>query len=60
MRNAPQPLPPGFDPDDSPFETPPVEGIPFEKGSEEDLAIRRILDEEDAERRASEKGHKAP
>jgi hypothetical protein len=49
MTYAPQPLPPGVDPDDSPFETPPIEGIPFEKGSEEDLAIRRILDEDDAE-----------
>lgn len=60
MTYAPQPLPPGVDPDDSPFETPPIEGIPFEKGSEEDLAIRRILDEEDAEHRAGEKGDKAP
>ena len=60
MTYAPQPLPPGVDPDDSPFETPSIEGIPFEKGSEEDLAIRRILDEENAERPASEKGDKAP
>ncbi len=60
MTYAPQPLPPGVDPDDSPFETPPIEGIPFETGSEEELAIRRILDEEDAERRSGEKGDKAP
>lgn len=59
MTYAPQPLPPEIDPDDSPFETPAIEGIPFEKGSEEDLAIRRILDEEDVEGRASEKGDKA-
>ncbi len=58
MTYAPQPLPPGVDPDDSPFETPPIEGIPYEKGSEEDLAIRRIL-EEDAEGRASEKNDEA-
>lgn len=31
------------DPDDSPFDIPPIEGIPFKKGSEEDLAIKRIL-----------------
>ena len=31
------------DPNESPFEAQPVEGLPFKKGSEEDLAIRRIL-----------------
>ena len=30
--------------DESPFTTPPVEGMPFERGSAEDAAIRRILD----------------
>lgn len=33
------------DPNDSPFEIPPIEGIPFKKGSEEDLAIKRIIRE---------------
>lgn len=31
------------DPDASPFAPAPTEGIPYEKGSEEDLAIERIL-----------------
>jgi hypothetical protein len=35
---------PGFDPDESPFETPPIEGKPYKRGSEEDLAIRRIIE----------------
>jgi hypothetical protein len=30
--------------DASPFTTPPVEGMPFDRGSEEDAAIRRILE----------------
>jgi hypothetical protein len=40
------------DPDESPFETPSVEGIPYELGSEEDRAIRRVLEESEAERRS--------
>jgi hypothetical protein len=39
-------LPEGIDPDASPFSVPPIEGIPFEKGSEEDEAIKRILRED--------------
>jgi hypothetical protein len=39
-----------FDPDESPFETPPVEGIPYELGSEEDQAIRRVIEESEEER----------
>ncbi len=46
------------DPKSSPFKLWPVEGIPFKKGSEEDLAIKRILrwgeDDREAERRAAE------
>ncbi len=30
--------------DDSPFATPPIEGMPFERGSEEDAAIQRVLE----------------
>lgn len=37
---------PDVDPDASPFEAQPIEGMPYEDGSEEDLAIRRILGEE--------------
>jgi hypothetical protein len=36
---------------ESPWETPPIEGIPFERGSEEDLAIRQVIEEAEAERR---------
>jgi hypothetical protein len=32
------------DPDDWPFEPLPIEGIPFKRGSAEDLAIRRVLE----------------
>jgi hypothetical protein len=39
-------LPPGVDPDESPFETPAIEGMPFKRGSAEDLAIRRIVERE--------------
>ena len=38
-------LPEGIDPDASPFSVPPIEGLPFERGSEEDEAIKRILGE---------------
>jgi hypothetical protein len=31
-------------PEESPFATPPVEGMPFERGSEEDAAIERVLE----------------
>jgi hypothetical protein len=31
-------------PDASPFVTPPVEGLPFKRGSEEDRAIDRVLE----------------
>jgi hypothetical protein len=30
-------------PKGSPFATPPVEGLPFKRGSEEDEAIKRVL-----------------
>jgi hypothetical protein len=30
-------------PEGSPFATPPVEGLPFKRGSEEDAAIKRVL-----------------
>jgi hypothetical protein len=32
------------DPDATPFAAPPTEGIPYEKGSEEERAIERILE----------------
>jgi hypothetical protein len=41
------------DPNESPFESPPVEGIPFAKDSEEARAIRRVIERADAKRAAS-------
>jgi len=32
------------DPEESPFEAGPIAGMPYERGSEEDLAIRRIIE----------------
>jgi hypothetical protein len=31
-------------PDESPFATPAVEGMPYERGSEEEAAIERVLE----------------
>lgn len=42
------------DPEESPFEVPPIEGLPFEKGSEEDQAIQRIIEESGADRHRPE------
>ena len=36
-------------PMDSPFELPPIEGIPFDKDSEEARAIERVKDEAERE-----------
>ena len=38
------------DPDETPFELPPIEGLPFKKGSEEDRAIEAIIREADETR----------
>jgi hypothetical protein len=35
------------DPNDSPFEVPPIEGIPFGRDSEEARAIERVIEEAD-------------
>jgi hypothetical protein len=35
---------PAPDPDSTPFETPPIEGLPYRRNSDEDLAIRRIIE----------------
>lgn len=44
------------DPDASPYKAPPVEGMPYERGSDEDLAIRRVIRETEAERRDGDDG----
>ena len=37
-------------PNESPFELPPIEGIPFSKDSEEARAIREVIEQADRER----------
>jgi hypothetical protein len=44
------------DPDSSPFERPPIAGIPFGKNSEEARAIRRVIEQADRERAAAASG----
>jgi hypothetical protein len=46
---------PALDPEDSPFEAPPVEGIPYPKGGDEEQAIKRVIREADDERRRRER-----
>jgi hypothetical protein len=46
-------LPEGVSPDDSPFDAPEVEGIPFPRGSKQPEAVRRFI--ERAERRRAER-----
>lgn len=46
---------PGLDPDESPFELPPIEGLPFSKDSEEARAIREVIEEAERERASAEK-----
>jgi hypothetical protein len=45
--------PAAVEPGESPFELPPIEGLPYEKGSLEDIAVRRVIEESDRESAAS-------
>ena len=57
--DSPFSLPPSErarDPDESPFVLPAIEGMPYERGSEEDRAIRQVIEESDAERRSRRAG----
>lgn len=56
MSEEPRETERSFDPDESPFEAPAIAGIPYKKGSEEDLAIRRILEEAERSRKRREAG----
>jgi hypothetical protein len=38
------------DPEASPFALPPIEGLPFDRDSDEAAAIRRVIEEADRER----------
>ena len=42
------------DPNSSPFELPPIAGIPFKKNSEEARAIREVIEEMRRERAAAD------
>lgn len=45
---------PDVDPNDSPFEAQAITFLPYDDGSEEDLAIKRILADKAARERAAE------
>jgi hypothetical protein len=50
-------LPPGIDPDGSPFALQAIEGLPFDEDSEEARAIREVIEQAEYERsEASRKG----
>lgn len=49
-------LPPGIDPESSPFAQPAVEGTPFKRGSDEDRAIRRVIEEAERARESADAG----
>jgi hypothetical protein len=38
------------DPEASPFALPPIEGLPFDRDSDEAVAIRKVIEEADLER----------
>ncbi len=44
------PLDHEVDPEASPFGLPPIEGLPFDRDSDEAVAIRRVIEESDRER----------
>lgn len=41
---------PTIDTEESPFSAPPVEGMPYEDGSDEDRAIQQVIREADEDR----------
>ena len=46
-------VPEGIDPNESPFELQAIEGLPFEKDSEEARAIREVIEQADREHAAA-------
>lgn len=47
------PVTPGtVDPDETPFASPEIAGLPYRKGSEEDRAVEQVIREAEAERAA--------
>jgi hypothetical protein len=45
--SEPEQLVEGVDPESSPFAAPPIEGMPYERGSDEDHAVGRIIGDAD-------------
>lgn len=48
------------DPEASPFGLPPIEGLPFDRDSDEARAIRRVIEEADRERSRRDAPSKTP
>jgi hypothetical protein len=48
------------DPDASPFALPPIEGLPFDRDSDEAVAIRRVIEEADRDRSRREGPSETP
>jgi hypothetical protein len=48
------------DPEASPFALPPIEGLPFDRDSDEAAAIRKVIDEADRERSGRDAGEMPP
>jgi hypothetical protein len=46
-------IPEGIDPNESPFELQAIEGLPFDRDSEEAKAIREVIEHADRERAAA-------
>lgn len=55
MSDRPEGIVEGIDPNESPFPIPPIEGLPFDRDSEEARAIREVIAQADRER-AAERG----
>jgi len=59
MSQTPDPSTTPPDPDESPFEIPPIEGLPYKRGSVEEKAIERVIEEYERAQRAAEQERRA-
>ena len=48
------------DPESSPFALPPIEGLPFDRDSDEATAIRKVIEEADRERSGGDTPSETP
>jgi hypothetical protein len=51
MSREPLTAPSAPNPDESPFALPAIAGLPYDKGSEEDAAVRGVIEEAERERK---------